>query len=318
MDIIIFDSQQLPIALGVLRGLFPEPSPARDRYLEVIARLHGEPLRADALPSPSHMRVAAIVRDAHRRKRLIQLGALMTMVDGQVMGKPTRALLDLAISLEVKEPVLKLLPSLVARNPITSRLHMTKRIMRSMLGSAWREEGVSVVKHIFARLAGAGEDRATAARYARLARYPAGSLGRAFWEYLALNGFALPGKRAAIPEAELFHDIGHLLSGYGTDPAGEIRQAAFQAGYMRDDGFTCLLFGVLQFHVGLRLTPVTEARAGYFDVESVMTALARGASCTIDLSDGFDFWAFAERPLESLRAELRIPAFISARPSRAA
>src|SRR5262249_24115462 len=162
-------------------------------------------------------------------------------------------------------------------------------------------------------LAGGGEDRSLAVRYSKLARYPAGSLGRAFWEYLALNGFALPGKRGAMPERALFHDIGHLLSGYGTDPAGEIRQAAFQAGFVREDGFAFLVFGVLQFHLGLQLTPVAKARTGYFDVESVMTALARGASCTVDLSQRFDFWAHAERPLDALRAEFRIPAQRTAR-----
>jgi hypothetical protein len=45
--------------------------------------------------------------------------------------------------------------------------------------------------------------------------------------------------------------LGHVLSGYDTDPDGEIQQAAFQAGFVRKDGFMFLFFGIAQFHLGL-------------------------------------------------------------------
>lgn len=91
------------------------------------------------------------------------------------------------------------------------------------------------------------------------------------------------------------------MSGYGTDPHGEIRQAAFQAGFARRDGFTFLLFGILQFHLGLRITPVAKGYEGLLDVPAMLTALRRGAACKIDFTSGYDFFADKDRPLAELR-----------------
>jgi hypothetical protein len=104
----------------------------------------------------------------------------------------------------------------------------------------------------------------------------------------------------------VFHDLGHVLSGYGTDPQGEIQQAAFQAGFARRDGFSFLLFGILQFHIGLRITPVANGYVGLFDVPLVLDALHRGASCKVDLSEGYDVFANKDRSLNAVRAELGI------------
>jgi ubiquinone biosynthesis protein Coq4 len=113
----------------------------------------------------------------------------------------------------------------------------------------------------------------------------------------------------------VFHDLGHVLSAYTTDPQGEIQQAAFQAGFARRDGFSFLLFGILQFHVGLRITPVAKGYQGLFDVPLVLTALERGASCKADLSEGYDLFVNKDRPLDEVRAELGIsplPSFAKA------
>jgi hypothetical protein len=58
----------------------------------------------------------------------------------------------------------------------------------------------------------------------------------------------------------------------------------------------------------VKITPVAEPEVGLLDVEKVMTALSRGAACTVDLSDHWDFWPLFPRPLEEVRAELGIPA----------
>jgi ubiquinone biosynthesis protein Coq4 len=105
----------------------------------------------------------------------------------------------------------------------------------------------------------------------------------------------------------VFHDLGHVLAGYGTDPEGEIQQAAFQSGFVRNDGFAFLFFGIVQFHLGVKLTPIADPEVGFFDVDKVMTALARGAACKIDLSDQWDFWPYMARPLDEVRAALGIP-----------
>lgn len=90
-------------------------------------------------------------------------------------------------------------------------------------------------------------------------------------------------------------------------PEGEIQQAAFQAGFARRDGFAFLLFGILQFHLGLRITPVAKGYAGLFDVPRVLTALARGAACRVDFSQGYDVFSNKDRLLDDVRRELGVP-----------
>lgn len=93
-----------------------------------------------------------------------------------------------------------------------------------------------------------------------------------------------------------------------------IEVIARQAGFVRNDGFMFLFFGIAQFHLGLRITPIAEAETGKLDVDKVMVALARGAACNEDLSDGFNLWRHAERSLEEVRAELGVPALEVAAP----
>jgi hypothetical protein len=101
--------------------------------------------------------------------------------------------------------------------------------------------------------------------------------------------------------------MGHVLAGYDTDFMGEIRQGAFQAGNRRDDGFVFLLFVLNQMHLGVPIRPNLDVDRGLFDVPPVMEALARGAACKVDLTDGWDFWQLVDRPVVVLRKELGIP-----------
>jgi hypothetical protein len=136
---------------------------------------------------------------------------------------------------------------------------------------------------------------------------PEGSLGREFWEHCAKNQFAIPGEKGGIPERLVFHDFGHVLAGYDTRPESEIQQGAFQGGFVRHDGFAFLMFVIIQFHLGVKVTPVTDGRTGLFDVPKVLWAAQRGASCKVDLSDHWDPFEVADVPVEKLRAEYGIP-----------
>lgn len=118
------------------------------------------------------------------------------------------------------------------------------------------------------------------------------------------NDFKFPGELGGMPLP--FHDIGHVLAGYGTDPQSELQQAAFQAGFARRDGFTFLLFGIMQFHLGLKVTPVADGHHGLFDVPRVIEALGRGAACKVDFTQGYDLFADQDRPVEEVRRHLGI------------
>jgi hypothetical protein len=104
----------------------------------------------------------------------------------------------------------------------------------------------------------------------------------------------------------LFHDCAHILSGYGTDPEGEIQVACFSAGFQRRDPWLFVFFVLLQFHVGIRMTPITKARTGFFNPEKAMIAIRRGAAMNVDLNNGWDYWPVMGEQVEELRKRYNI------------
>jgi hypothetical protein len=309
MDIVVFRADELATALGALRALEPAPSSEQDRYLALIARLHGASLEPSALPRPSAREAAAIITGPHARKRLVQLGIVMSMVDGAITPASLLGLAELARVLDVNEPGVATLRKAAAGQHTRVRMDVMGRTAGKIVADAYRDAGLIGAFRIVLAFLQWFRDPEMSARFARLEQAPDGSLGRALWAHCKQPGFRLPGERGGIPERALFHDVGHILAGYGTDSAGEIQQSAFQAGYMREDGFGFMLLGLFHWHLGITITPVSAGVTGYFDVEKVMTALARGAACRVDLSDSeqFDFWALAHLPVAQVRAELGVP-----------
>jgi hypothetical protein len=307
MDIQVFAPEELPVALGAVRGIDPYPTQDQDRFLRAIARLHGSELDPRALPRPSPAETARLITGPLARKRVLELAVVMAIIDGQVLPVPTANVSELARALGVDERTTRTLRELGARHHLMARIDFTRRIAGRLLGEAWREERWQGVQKTFTPVFNIGEDPDTAARYQALARLPADSFGFALWEHYRSNQFAFPGEAGGIPERAIFHDLGHILSGYRTDPEGEIQQAAFQAGFVRNDGLLFLYFGLVQFHLGVRLTPMAKSDTGYLDADKVTRALARGAACKVDLSDHWDFWPLLPERLELVRAQLGIP-----------
>lgn len=301
MDIAIFEPHELPLVLGALRDVALANdafTPAEAALIEGLAELHGQQLRASELPCVSFAELGRAITDPHRRKRAVQLAIIVSLVEGQPAEATSRAVRALAQALDVSDEGVRVLDEVTHHHAMLARFDMVRRVQRF----AEHGGGPSFVKLALPTLLGLGQDAELAARYYALADYPEGSLGRALFRHFYENDFAMPGEKGGLPELMLFHDVGHVISGYGVEPQGEIQQAAFQAGFARNDGFVFLLFGILQFHLGLRITPVAKGERGLFDVRKVLRALARGAACKVDFSDHFDFFKYAHEPLEELRA----------------
>jgi hypothetical protein len=310
MDIRIYGSQQLPLVLGALRRVAvanDRLTTAEAQFLEGLALLHGAPLRAEELPDTSPVELSRVLANPHLRKRAVQLAIVMSLVEGQPAEASVTAVRDLAQALEVPEDGLRVLDRVAHEHAMLARLDMVRRVQRF----AKSNDGPNFLRVAVSMLLGLGADSKLAARYSALADLPKGTLGRALYEHYRAHDFALPGEKGGLPELMLFHDVGHVVSGYGVDPQSEIQQAAFQAGFARTDGFVFLLFGILQFHLGLRITPVAQGQHGLFDVPRVLTALARGAACQMDFSNHFDFFGHAAEELETLRARWGVPALSS-------
>jgi len=307
MDIAIFPAQELALVLGALRDVALSNdrfSEAEAQMIEGLAKLHGYEVRADELHAVALDELARAVQDPHRRKRAVQLAIILSLVEGQPDERASAAVSRLARALDVSEEGLRVLDRVAHGHAMLARVDMVRRVQRF----AQHGGGPNFLKVAIPTLLGLGKDERLAARYYALADLPPGTLGRSLYEHYRQHGFALPGEKGGLPELMLFHDVGHVVSGYGVDPQGEIQQAAFQAGFARTDGFTFLLFGILQFHIGLRITPVAKGQQGLFDVPRVLRALDRGAACQVDFSDHFDFFRHAPESLDTLRSRWNVPA----------
>lgn len=215
----------------------------------------------------------------------------------------------LAQTLAVREPGLVALHHILNGRNQLARLLIMRRIMGRFFKAAWQDEGLQGIRLILEPLLfkQGGQNRDLARRFKQLQHLPTHTLGYGFWQHCTSRQFLFPGQTGAIPERLVFHDFGHLLSGYDTDPIGEIQQGAFQSGFVRNDGFVFLLFAILQFHWGIQITPVAEADRGRFEPRRILQALYRGSQCNVDLSANWDFWSVMELPLEQVRDRYGIP-----------
>lgn len=316
MDIAVFDRTELPVVISALRTVAVangSVSPPERQLFELIAQLHGVTLDIDALPAavPAATLLSTITTP-HRRKRLVQLAVVTSMVDGEPTPAQEEAVRTLAAALEIDEKSLRVLHHLTADHRLLVRFDVTRRLTGQIFKGAYEEAGLSGVGKVLGPiLLGGGEDPEVAWRYRELGLLPPGTFGRVYWEHCTRRHFAFPGEKGGIPERLVYHDFGHVLSGYDTDPEGEIQQGSFQAGFIRQDGFAFLCFVLVHFHLGIRITPAAPAERGLFDPQRVLRALARGAACRVDLSDHWNFWEVMELPLEEVRARYGIPPLAS-------
>lgn len=311
MDLVVFDHEELVVVLRALRQVAASNltfTKEEKDFVESVALMHGvtaADLDIDGLPPIDPSEAARVVRDPHKRKRALQLAIVLAFVEGTPSAQTERAVEQLASAFEMPEKALAVVREISNGQMTLARFDMMRRLGKA----AFRDQSFGdVVKMMLTSAGVLGENHALAERYRSLAACAPHTIGRALYDHYREHGFAFPGEKNGIPEVGIFHDAGHVLSGYGVDPAGEIQQAAFQAGFVRNDGFVFFLFGVLQFHIGLRLTPIAKGEKGFFDPKRVLRAAQRGAACKVDLSDGWDFWSVKDVPLEELRARYGIPA----------
>lgn len=286
--------------------------------MESIQRIFGTTHKLEQLAPITPMDLAQALPDPQIRCQLVQGLIVMSLIDGKASAQETDLVEQYAQALGVNAPEVKNLRHVLNREIVQLRLDLVRRVwLRPKVKEIWENEGVRGLLKFALGMVGQYENAALAARYQALEHYPSGSLGRAYWEYCRANGFALPGEKGGAPEQILFHDSAHILSGYGTAPEEEVQVACFSAGFQRREPWIFVFFVLLQFHVGVRMTPITEARTGFFDPEKALIALRRGAAMNIDLNDGWDYWPVMGEQVEELRRRyniLPIEAFRNVKP----
>jgi tellurite resistance protein len=275
--------------------------------LASVQRVIGTTYEIDELTPITPVELAHALPDPQLRKQLVQGLIVVSLIDGKPDRQETALVEQFAQALGINVPEVKNLRHVLNGEILQLRLDLVRRFwLRPKVEEIWNKEGLRGLYKFVRGMLGRYENKELATRYQALEHYPAGSLGRSYWEYCRKNGFALPGEKGGAPEQILFHDCAHVLSGYGTAPEEEVQVACFSAGFQRQEPWLFVFFVLLQFHVGIRMTPITTARMGFFDPEKAMIAIRRGAAMNIDLNNGWDYWTVMGEQVEELRRRYNI------------
>jgi hypothetical protein len=259
MDLVVLNEKETPYALRALRDVVASNgsiTPAERRFIEVIAELHGTKVDVGSLPSIAPGEVAEVITEPHQRKRVVQLAAIAAMVEGEVTSAGAAAVKGRhragggrsepqGARRHCREPP--------APHAIRHDATHHGEIRDSGLQGGGVGGHSQDARDVWRRGRPGGRWK-----YKQLGLLPEGTLGREFWEHCTKNRFGVPGEKGGIPERMVFHDFGHVLAGYDTRPESEIQQGAFQGGFVREDGFAFLMFVIIQFHLGVKVTPITD------------------------------------------------------------
>lgn len=282
--------------------------------LSSVQKVIGTTYDIEELTPITPLELAQAFPDPQLRKQLVQGLLVVSLIDGKPDEAEVNLVEQFAQELEVSALETKNIRHVLNREILQLRLDLVRRFwLRPKINELWNKEGIKGISKFVRGMMGKYENKELAARYQALEQYPAGSLGRSYYEYCRANGFPLPGEKSGSPEQILFHDCAHILSGYGTTPEEEVQVACFSAGFQRREPWLFVFFVLLQFHVGIRMTPITTARTGMFDPLKAMIAIRRGAAMNIDLNNGWDYWPVMGEQVEELRRRyniLPIEAFI--------
>jgi ubiquinone biosynthesis protein Coq4 len=266
----------------------------------------------DALTPITPEELGAAFDNPALARQFAQGMTVISLAEGPPTKVQGRLMTCFAKALGVDEPVVKVLRELAEHHMVLFRLDFMRRShLADAAKISIREKGFVATAKEIAAFRGMREDFELAARYEGLERLPADTLGYAFYRHCRDHGFAFPGERLGFPEAGIYHDFTHVLSGYRTDPAGELQVGGFTGGYKTHNPIFVILFVMLTFSAGINMTPLDQPNVhGILATEGLadkfLAAVERGGQVVIDLSDRWDHWAWVEKPLEQVRAQLRI------------
>lgn len=282
-----------------------EPADAREQaMLEVASEMLGGPLEEARHWDPAQ--IAEALSTPRLRERAIQSAMLATLMDERVTEAESERVQVLARALSIAEPRQSALHHLAHQRTALAWLDLARRsFARDTFEQALREGGPGKLYRIVGPLLGLADDAALAQRFIALGELDEGTLGRSYFEFITQNELSFPGEHRAVPEAGLWHDLTHVLAGYGITDGEEILVVSFIAGYRKEDAFFWLFTIVLQYHLGLKVSPYSPARRGLFDVRAAAAAYERGTRVVCDL-ERWNPWPHFHRSLEDVRRALGV------------
>lgn len=291
-------------------GIPPAARAMMNAAKEVLLNLDAD---LDELPTITPAALAAGLKTPGLAEQVVQAMLLGILADGDPAPACEAQVEAFAKGLGVDMPGLRTVRLLCEHHMALFRFDFLRRSnFRDMIRDQYQHHGgVRGVVHGIMGMRGLREDPEVARKYQPLRDLPEDTLGGAFVAFYKQNGFSLPGERGGFPEGAVYHDLTHVLSGYGATPEGETMVGGFTAGYKRVNPFYVLLLPTITFSTGVNITPANQPRvtatlAQPGVAEGFIKAVERGGRMNTDLSDNWDYWPLLERPLAEVRARLGI------------
>ena len=317
--------------------LKPEPKWALDelRAMTMVARAArnglGRPQRAvlgalqrillgtdsdvDTLAPIDAEDLLSIGMDGAQARQLIRLMVVLSVAEGAPSEEQVRLMSTFASALCVEEPAVRVVGHLakgrVMRFKFAFARHAHIRIY--MRNTRKLHGGILQAMRAVLRFRGVlPEDAELAARFHAFGDFPEETLGYHFYRHCRDADLPFSGEKGGFPMGALYHDFTHVLAGYDTSPEGEMKAAAFQAGFTTDpDDFFTVLFALIIHTAGINLTPfempVLLGRIGQGQLAmEVLHALERGAATKVDLGRDWNFWEDVNVPIDAVRERIGI------------
>ena len=284
-------------------------SPKEAALLEVSREALGLPREHETASAEGTFASDAELDDLapYERERVVQCMLLMAIMDGEGSGAEAALVERTAARLAVSETRVANLRQLAEGRLRWMRFDLTRRgYAKDELLRTAKEEGLCGVWRTFGPLVGVGLDAELSRRYIALGELPEGTVGRAYFDLVTKNGLSFPGERDGLAERGIWHDMLHVVGGYGVDPVGEAEVVAFMAGFRREDPFFWLFTVALQFQVGLVISPFAPGVPDVIDPRRFVLHNKRGSLVRKDLSTEWRFEDDYARPLEDVRRELGV------------
>lgn len=318
-----------------MKLITPEPETARSHLQALQAVAHAatggceQPQRAllgacanlpfqletdlETVPPASRVSLNRLRGSSEEVRQLVRLMLMVSLAGGQPSAEQMTLIEDSARELGVDEPAVGIVRLLAEGRRLRFRIGFMRRShIRNYFANTYRLGGATAVAKGILTFRGVLNDPDLTDRYRALGDLGTDTLGRRFHDHCVQDGIAFPGQKSGFPEGAVYHDFTHVLAGYDTSPEGEMKAAAFQAGYTNGtwDFFT-LLFAWVIHTAGVNLAPFPMPRLPgrigqpHLAIE-VLHALVRGGAINKDLGDGWDFWEVVEEPIELVRQKLGI------------
>ncbi|MGB5832255.1 MAG: hypothetical protein WBG92_09740 [Thiohalocapsa sp.] len=265
------------------------------------------PCEPSALPISTPASLAKALAGTDLAQDAIRILTVMSLVDGKLDRDRIGAVFAYADALGIKDHYLDLLRMSIAGEEPAPLAEMTNANMLSITGKPWTS---GPIEDWLMPYADGHEDKATAERFEALQELPTESFGHHFWAHFKQNSYEFPGEPTALNAIfSVPHDSAHVLTGFVTDPHGELLVSTFTSTmhpYYPLAGH--VLPVIFSWHLNIEINKVARDARGALDPDLFWRAWAAGAATRVDTFDPhWSFWDHVDVPLVELRRRWAIP-----------